>query len=316
MMRHNLEYAEFYINHTCNLNCEGCNRFNNYVFKGHKTWSECEDLYYQWAQRVKIDHISVLGGEPLMNPDLDNWLRGIRSCWPGTKLKLTTNGVKLMERYHSLVPIITDTLTRIEISVHNINWTSVFVDRLLNNKVGMVMINTNYHSKGNTQETVYEINRYQMLPESIRRTIDNGSANITVTVDNGEIIVDLNVAVHFHQSALIKENGRFTLHRSNPKHAIKTCDMKYSHHFIDGKLYKCGVTGVLPDFYQQYKKKFDLTNKQKLLVNGYRSIKIDDEDFDERIEELKQGNAIPQCSLCPENYEYRVLTSEVKKSKL
>lgn len=35
-----LDYMEFYITNVCNLTCTGCNRFNNYKFKGFQRWTE------------------------------------------------------------------------------------------------------------------------------------------------------------------------------------------------------------------------------------------------------------------------------------
>ena len=35
-----LDYCEFYITNVCNLSCNGCNRFNNYKFRGFQRWED------------------------------------------------------------------------------------------------------------------------------------------------------------------------------------------------------------------------------------------------------------------------------------
>ena len=65
-----LDYLEFYISHTCNFNCRGCNRFNNYLFLGHQRWKEHEHTHAKWAKRLQLDEWCIIGGEPTLNPDI------------------------------------------------------------------------------------------------------------------------------------------------------------------------------------------------------------------------------------------------------
>ena len=45
-----LNYMEFYITNVCNLTCTGCNRFNNYKFKGFQRWADYKEEYTQWSK--------------------------------------------------------------------------------------------------------------------------------------------------------------------------------------------------------------------------------------------------------------------------
>ena len=67
--------VDFYITHHCNLNCERCNRFNNYNLRGHRDWRPYQGEYAKWAANTDIEWINVLGGEPLMHPDVLAWLQ-------------------------------------------------------------------------------------------------------------------------------------------------------------------------------------------------------------------------------------------------
>ena len=90
-----LNYSEFYITNVCNLNCQNCNRYNNFAFSGHQTWSDHADQYRAWAEILDIKEIGILGGEPLLNPDFPNWLHGIAELWPNAKIHIDTNGTQL-----------------------------------------------------------------------------------------------------------------------------------------------------------------------------------------------------------------------------
>lgn len=85
-------YLEFYITNVCNLACNGCNRFNNYKFKGHQTWADHEAEYAKWAKRITAPFITIIGGEPTLNPDLENFAAGIRKLWPDSEVMIQTNG--------------------------------------------------------------------------------------------------------------------------------------------------------------------------------------------------------------------------------
>ena len=92
----NLTYVEFYITNVCNLNCTNCNRFNNYAFSGHQHWAEYQKVYAEWANRINPQKISILGGEPMLNPTFIDWVEGILRLWPSTVVSVVTNGTHLL----------------------------------------------------------------------------------------------------------------------------------------------------------------------------------------------------------------------------
>jgi molybdenum cofactor biosynthesis enzyme MoaA len=86
-----LDYLEFYISHTCNFNCTGCNRFNNYLFLGHQRWKEQEQTHKKWAKKLKLDEWIIIGGEPTLNPDIIKWMYGLHELWPESEGSIITN---------------------------------------------------------------------------------------------------------------------------------------------------------------------------------------------------------------------------------
>ena len=63
-----------------------------------------------------------------------------------------------------------------------------------------------------------------------------------------------------------------------------------------GKLYKCPLVSVLPDFLDQ----FNVTVSDKELAYAYKPMSHDDADVKKFVNEL--SNHIPQCKFCPSNY--------------
>ena len=93
---HFLNRVEFHITNTCNLNCTNCNRFSNFAFSGHQKWADYQTDYRAWSKIINFNTIAILGGEPMSNPDLPNWINGITELWPNAKeIVIVTNGTYL-----------------------------------------------------------------------------------------------------------------------------------------------------------------------------------------------------------------------------
>jgi organic radical activating enzyme len=84
--------VEFYITNVCNLSCRGCNRFNDLNFKGHQLWADHAEAYEAWAKRLDLPRITIIGGEPTLNPDLELWVSNLRRLWPEAVIMIQTNG--------------------------------------------------------------------------------------------------------------------------------------------------------------------------------------------------------------------------------
>lgn len=93
-----LPYAEVMATYSCNLSCEGCTNYADYNHTGHADWNAVKADLERWREVVRFERFGVIGGEPLLNPRLREWLYGLRETLPGTALLLVTNGV-LLERF-------------------------------------------------------------------------------------------------------------------------------------------------------------------------------------------------------------------------
>lgn len=110
---------EHHITDHCNLNCAGCSHFSPLC----KPWTEdLETFKKEWSivydKKLQIRRIRILGGEPLLNPDLDKMLIYLRSLFPDSDINVVTNGILLKQQKPKLLPIFQKNNISITISVY------------------------------------------------------------------------------------------------------------------------------------------------------------------------------------------------------
>ena len=91
-----LYHIEFEVSHHCNLNCKGCTHFSPL---SEKKFGDFEGFVKDLARiRQMVDHIGhiqLLGGEPLLNPDLKRYVEAARDIYPHSEINVVTNGLLL-----------------------------------------------------------------------------------------------------------------------------------------------------------------------------------------------------------------------------
>lgn len=91
------DYFEVHLVDHCNLNCQSCDNFaplaeENYLDKKIFT-NDFKQLSSLTGQQIK--KIRLLGGEPLLHPSINYFLKTSRKYFPKAEIRLTTNGIKL-----------------------------------------------------------------------------------------------------------------------------------------------------------------------------------------------------------------------------
>ena len=93
-----LDYMETEITRVCNLNCRGCADFIN-IACGEERYYALErfraDLTRMKELFWGIGKIRLMGGEPLLNPDLASYAEAAREIFPDCDLRIVTNGLLL-----------------------------------------------------------------------------------------------------------------------------------------------------------------------------------------------------------------------------
>ena len=139
----------------------------------------------------------------------------------------------------------------------------------------------------------------------------------TIFYDANNVKVTVNLANYFAASTIKFDptTQRLTVHNSIPAKAFAVCYSKSCHHFIRGRLYKCGPVGILPEFHQQFP--IEMSDSDRDLMNAYvpGDVNWDDQQLKQFIDDFNNLKVIPQCKFCPENMQSKKFEAGVKKVK-
>lgn len=93
---HRLRF-EFALAAHCNLNCAGCSHFSPLAKEEFPDFEESKRSFEQLSALFdgECEYIHLLGGEPLLNPQCEDYLRLARDCFPMGEIYLVTNGLLL-----------------------------------------------------------------------------------------------------------------------------------------------------------------------------------------------------------------------------
>jgi hypothetical protein len=91
-----LSYLEVNLVDHCNLNCSGCSHFSPLADELFANIEQYDNDMRQLSQLVaNIKVFRLLGGEPLLHPDVCMFLTSMRTWFPKAKICLVTNGLLL-----------------------------------------------------------------------------------------------------------------------------------------------------------------------------------------------------------------------------
>jgi organic radical activating enzyme len=297
-----IPYVEFYITNVCNLNCDNCNRFNNHHFTGWQRWSDYEAEYEALSKHVRLQKVALLGGEPLLNPTILDWVRGINRIWQRV-VQIQTNGTRLNQ-----VPGLYELMTQDGIDP-SVPWAR--------NSIGVSL-----HNQADRDRLYAEITKFLKPPiTTVDKNDPRNEGNATTWgagrafVDSNNVIVRVWVYDSFYDAAITtNEQGRMTLHNSEVDQAHNECGfVRYKcYHFIRGALYKCGPVALFPEFDKQFK--LDISDEDRALINSYQPLRS--HDVAERSKQFfaTLDDPIPQCKFCPVNYSNKTIRAVSKKA--
>lgn len=281
---------DFYITNVCNLTCNGCNRFNNHSFKGWQDWKDYAEVYEQWGKLVQLKSVTIMGGEPFLNPTLVDWVAGINRIFD-VEVQILTNGT----RFKNAPPGLYDTLAR---------YTSKRTGA--KNHIGVSL-----HIPDKEEETIDAIHSFLGTGTTIVNTNQNPWKADYLLVSKHGVIVTAFRSTQFTDSAIISlvpdrktSKPRFTLHDSIPVRAHANCSFVNfkSYHFIKGALYKCAPAALLKEFDQQHP--FEIADwRRQIIHHGYTPLTVN--NFHSQLPTwlAELDNPIPNCQLCPNNDE-------------
>jgi hypothetical protein len=121
--KHILPYLtslDFEVSESCNLKCKRCNHFSNLIE------NDCfadYDIFLKDLKRLSnlfegIGTFYLLGGEPLLNDYLDQYIFQIHKLFPDSSIIIITNGILLRQISDCLIKTIKDTGAIVSVSLY------------------------------------------------------------------------------------------------------------------------------------------------------------------------------------------------------
>ena len=257
-----LPFVETMITYACNLSCAGCTNYSDYNMKGSVSWKQGKAWIYEWTQRVNIPDFGIMGGEPTLNPECEQWIYGVRELLPNSQLRFTTNGVNFSNKTEVL------------------DWC---VD------VGNTVFKFTLHEdKPYAMEAVkYVFGKYNWKP------ITEHGINRWVGPNNTRF--QINSPVEFFKTYQ-GSFGNIKPHANSPKEAFDMCIQKTCPLLYEGRIYKCSsialLNRVLSDWNQPITSDWDP-------YASYQGIGLDSSDAEIKTFVNNFGKPHGICRMCP-----------------
>ena len=106
--------AEYNLTEHCNLKCAGCNHFSPHLPQKFADVAQFQRDLTALSEVMHLGVLKILGGEPLLHPDLLKFLHGARDSGIADEITLVTNGLLL----HRADPTTFELIDRLWVSLY------------------------------------------------------------------------------------------------------------------------------------------------------------------------------------------------------
>ena len=212
MIKPTLPFVETMLTQVCNLSCTGCTNYSDLKFGGFVPWEQGKEDLSKWLKKINISDFGLMGGEPLINPQVRDWISGTRELLPDSQIRFTTNGL-LLEKHFDVVDLMKD----------------------IGNSVFKITVHTDDQRINSVIDKIF--NRYDWEPVT-EYGIDRWKL--------GTFRFQINRPTHFTKSYKGTYDN-MEPHNSNPSIAFDTCCQQQCPLLYNGAIYKCSTSGLLND---------------------------------------------------------------------
>jgi organic radical activating enzyme len=263
MTRSVLPFVEIMITQACNLSCQGCTNYSDLRHSGYVTWAQGQQWFDAWKHRIKLPDIGIMGGEPLINPEWRSWLYGLRSMFPNSQLRFTTNGL-LLSKCPDIMDVMFDVgnvVFKITVHVQNDD-TEQWIKQCRQNYQWQPVVEFGIQRLRSRRAVRFQVNR----PEAFLPVFRNSYADMAP----------------WH---------------SDPEQAFAQCIQKTCPLMYKGRIYKCSTTALLADTLDR----FDRPNWPQWQEYITQGIGVDDSDEVLNKFVANFGHAESVCAQCPDH---------------
>jgi organic radical activating enzyme len=266
-----LPFVEIMVTQSCNISCHGCTNYSDLKHTGYLTWKQGQAQIEPWLERVEIPDFGILGGEPLMNPDIRNWIIGLRKLLPHAQIRFATNGL-LLKKHYDVVKLLAE----------------------IGNCVFKIGVHIN---DPELEDTIKRIqSEYQWEP------VTEFGVQRFKTANNFRFHIKRpDVFWKTYQGSY----NNMTPHNSDPQQAFEICCQQTCPLLYNGKLHKCSTSGLLEDVLSRH----HYPNNE--LWQPYMSAGLDPECSDQELTKFLNNFGKPNkiCGQCPtvDNLESKLI---------
>jgi sulfatase maturation enzyme AslB (radical SAM superfamily) len=213
-----LEFLEVMLIRTCNLSCQGCTTFSDLKYQGYITWAQGRAWLEPWIKRIELEGIGIMGGEPLINPEIREWLTGLRELMPNTQIRFNTNGL-LLEKH----------------------WDVVDLLQQLGNTVFKISQHVYTPELEKTIQRVFDSYDWQPVEEYGLKRWQGANQNRFQIAQPKKFL-----------KTFRNDYADMAPHNNDPRAAFDLCIQKRCPMLHNGRLYKCGTVGLTPELLERY----------------------------------------------------------------
>ena len=109
--------VEFPLAHGCNLKCEFCSNMSPFR-AGVLSKDMLLDSFKKWSQKISPGCVVLIGGEPLLHPDIAEIVTAIHHYWSQSRYMIATNGVLLPRVSDDVLRVFAKYNVHVKISQH------------------------------------------------------------------------------------------------------------------------------------------------------------------------------------------------------
>lgn len=207
-----IQYLETMLTYACTLSCRSCTNYSDYGMKGgHVKWATAKPWLDTWFDRLRVDCFGFIGGEPLMNPELETWIREFRKNYPYITIMIVTNA-----------QLFTKNLWILDVM----------------EEVGMVYLKFTNHIPGSKY--------FKDAVDAVLARFSWKYVSEWGRYFYQEKILDFLVSESPEFMRTFRgEYGSMKPYNNDPAEAFKICNQQICPLLYDGKIYKCSSIGML-----------------------------------------------------------------------
>jgi len=265
---YHIPFLEYMITTSCDLACPGCDRFIDYKHPWTESLADIETNMDAWSKRLDPDHITIIGGEPLIHPKIYDILKISRTKFDHATVEVYTNGFLLTKRPKIMNVLLDIAPAKISLTHHTKDQNA---RKLIEENIDKILFK--------------DLPWHQVAPD--RYHCRDVEIEITDPTDNGWM------------DYRKLENGVLKPHNDgDPEKSYYHCGVNIYPIIYNNRLYKCPPISML----ETHAKKYGLMNDEDWKPYlEYKGVGIDasDEELFGLISNIYKHHKI--CGMCPAN---------------